>query len=240
MHYVTFGKKKKQCVIFLHGWGGNKNSWGNIPKIIAGFGFYSVVVDFPGFGESDPPRTPYYVSDYANEIKELSVSLGVTTPIIIGHSFGGRVGIKLAGNSLVDVKKLVLVDSAGIRLKKKLSQKLKESKYKKLKKKVSAGKLDKKVLELFGSSDYKALKGVMRETFLRVINEDLSADARNIAVETLLVWGKKDQDTPLKIAKKLKRLIKNSELVVYENAGHFSYLEQSNHFIDLIYEFMLN
>ena len=78
----------------------------------------------------------------------------------------------------------------------------------------------------------------MHETFKNIINEDLSIHYKNIYQETLILWGEKDQDTPLKNAYKLKKLISNSELIIFENASHYSYLNYPYLTLKIIEEFL--
>ena len=71
MNYITIGNKKNPAIVFLHGWGGSIDSWGVIPATIAGFGFYSIVVDFSGFGSSCEPVVPYTVDDYVGDLRKI-------------------------------------------------------------------------------------------------------------------------------------------------------------------------
>ena len=91
----------------------------------------------------------------------------------------------------------------------------------------------------YSSPDYKALKTeVMRETFKKVISLDLSSNLKEITRPTLLVWGENDLDTPLYMAKKMESEIKDSGLVVLKNAGHFSYIDNSNEYNVIIDNFL--
>lgn len=238
MNYITIGNKKNPAVVFLHGWGGSIDSWGLIPARIAGFGFYSIVIDFSGFGDSAEPTNAYFVKDYAEELRELLSQLEITSCVLIGHSFGGRVAIKYSSLYGENVSKLVLVDSAGLKPRRGLTYKLKVWRYKSLKRKVERGLKPKQLLNKYGSDDYRSLSPVMKQTFINVVNEDLSHECEKIECDSLIVWGRNDKDTPLNMAKKLKKLIKNSRLEIYD-AGHFSYLECMERFIDEIYIFML-
>lgn len=237
MHYETFGNRNNPAVVFLHGWGGSGVSWGNIPQVIAGFGFFVVIVDFWGFGKSKLPPRPFSVGDFADSVLEIIKKLGLQNVSLIGHSFGGRVAIKIAGNNYCWLKNLILVDSAGIVPRRTISYKFKVYRYKRLKSRVQKGEVDPSVLEKFGSVDYKVLCPVMKESFVKIVNEDLKKNAKQISCETLIVWGRSDKDTPLYMAKKLKRVIKESELIILDG-GHFCYLENKNKFIDLIYDFL--
>ena len=236
MNYITFGKRENPCVVFLHGWGGSVKSFMGVAKVFAGFGFFAVLIDFDGFGDSPEPNEPKTIYDYADDVEEFIDKFGLVSPMIIGHSFGGRVGVILSARGLV--RKLVLVDSAGLRPRFSFSRAVKVWKYKRCKKKVVAGKLSSEKLLKFGSSDYKVLSSVMKATFVNVVNEDLFYLLPKIKVPTLLVWGKKDKDTPLYMARRFQRTIENSRLLVY-NAGHYSYLECSGRFIEDVYDFLI-
>lgn len=239
MNHITIGNKKNPVVVFLHGWGGSIDSWGLIPATIASYGFWSVVVDLPGFGKSAEPTRSMCVLDYVNELKDLLDELCVKECVIVGHSFGGRVAIKFSSIYKQMVSKLVLVDSAGIKPRRGLMYRYKVWAYKRAKRLVNKGVKPESLLKKYGSDDYRALGPQMRATFIRVVNEDLSCDARRIECDTLLVWGQNDKSTPLYMAKKLRKMIKRSRLEIYV-AGHFSYLECVDRFISEIYIFILS
>ena len=78
----------------------------------------------------------------------------------------------------------------------------------------------------YGSEDYKQTSGIMRQTFVNVVNHDLAETATNVQLPTLLLWGDQDQDTPLWQGQLLEELIPDAGLVVYEGAGHYSYLDR--------------
>ena len=238
MNYVTFGQKKKPAIVFLHGWGGSIDSWISIAKRFAGFGFYSVVLDFWGFGSSPEPKEPIGLEEYAVGVEAIINDLGLEKVSIVGHSFGGRVAIMLASRNKIDVWRLVLVDSAGVKPRRGIVYQYKVWRYKRLKIKVKKGLVDSSILDSYGSSDYKLLSPVMKQIFIRVVNLDLICYAKGIKAETLLIWGRKDKDTPLYMARKFKRAIKNSRLVVYP-AGHYSYLDCMDEFVDELYTFLI-
>lgn len=236
MNFITFGKRQNPVVIFLHGWGGSVNSFLGVARVISSFGFYAVVLDFAGFGKTKEPDEPKSIYDYATDVEEFIEKYGFVDAYIVGHSFGGRVALILASRGLA--KKLVLVDSAGLKPRRGLKYKIKVLKYKRIKEKVRAGILSKDVLEKFGSDDYRVLSPVMKETFVKVVNEDLAYLLSSVKQKTLIIWGKFDKDTPMYMARKFRRGIENSRLLVY-NAGHYSYLEQMEKFVNDLYEFFI-
>ena len=238
MNYVTFGRKSNPAVVFLHGWGGNIDSWKAVAKTISGFGFYCVVLDFAGFGKTPEPLRVYSIFDYADDVEMLINGLSLNNVTLVGHSFGGRVAIVLGSKNLSAVDKIVLVDSAGVMPRRGIKYRFKIFQYKKVKKKVAAGKVDSGRLAKFGSADYKILSPVMKASFVQIVNTDLLPYAKNINKQTLLVWGRRDKDTPLYMAKKLNRAIKGARISVYDG-GHYSYLDYFNRFIDELYEFLV-
>ena len=89
-----------------------------------------------------------------------------------------------------------------------------------------------------GSSDYKQLSGVMRQTFVKVVNQDLTPYLKNIRSSSLLVYGAQDTDTPVRFGKIMEKKIPDAGLVVLDNAGHFSYLDQFPRYISIVKVFL--
>ena len=89
-----------------------------------------------------------------------------------------------------------------------------------------------------GSKDYQNVSGVMRKTFVRIVNEDLKNLLPKIKPPTLLIWGENDQATPVSNGKLMERLIPDSGLVILRNAGHFSYLENLDEFLLITENFL--
>lgn len=202
-------------ILLLHGWGANKNTFSRLSSNLSDrFTVYSL--DLPGFGESEIglPLSLYEVADI---LYHFCVKLEIERPILLGHSYGGRIAIIYA--SKYPIKKLVLVSAAGIKqdltLKKKVSVRI----YKLLKKC--------KIKVNMGSKDYIDSDNVKRKMLVNAVNCDLSADMKSIHdVETLLIYGNEDTTTPLSIARAIEKNIEGSALVTIENSGHFPYLEQ--------------
>lgn len=205
-------------VVLMHGWGCRVDTMRRVFDKLSGIGKTVVAFDFPGFGKSDPPFRPFSVFDYARVTLGLFSALGIEKPDVIAHSFGGRVAIILASENLVN--RLLLVDAAGVKPRFNLGRSLKISAYK-IRKKLGL-KTDK-----CGSTDYRALDGVMRETFVKVVNEYLDRLLPLVTRPTLLVWGEKDRDTPPYMAKRMKRKIQDSALVIMKDCGHFSFLDDA-------------
>lgn len=240
MHYLKFGNSKKY-IVFLHGWGADLNSFLWLKDYFESD--YSLLfLDFLGFGKSDDPKSAMSVSDYAFELKKLLDSFEIDELNIVAHSFGGRVAIKFLFFFQNNYSKtnLCLVDSAGMKPRRSLLYYIKIARFKKLKKKSLTNKSIESKLLKSGSSDYRKLNFVMKETFKLVVNEDLSCFAKFIACRTIIIWGEKDKETKLFMAKKLHRLIPGSKLVILKNSGHFCFLEKKEDFVIILDTFLKN
>lgn len=238
MFYKKFGESKKY-IVFLHGWGASHKDFLWLKENFEDD--YSLLfVDFAGFGETQHGENARNVSDYANDLKTLLDGFEIEQLIFVAHSFGGRVAIKFLFyyQKLYNKLGLCLVDSAGILPKRGLIYKWRVYKYKKLKKKSTKNPKLISKLKSYGSDDYRALEPVMKQTFINVVNEDLSCYAKFIACKTLIVWGDKDNDTKPYMARKLNRLIKGSELIFLKGAGHFSFIEKKEEFVIILDSFL--
>ena len=223
-----------KTVVMLQGWGTDLGMYDPIANILNGE-YRFVQFDFPGFGGSDEPKEAWNVDAYADFFCKLMKELGIEEATLIGHSYGGRVIIKLAAreNLPFRINNIVLIDSAGIVPKKTLAQKLKVRRYKLLKKIFDLKPIYFLFPELVddwrsrqGSADYRNASPLMRKCLVMAVNEDLTGLLPKIRQETLLIWGDKDTATPISDAKTMERLIPDCGLVVLNGAGHFSFLEQ--------------
>lgn len=239
-------KGSGSLVVLLHGWGSNITLFAGLIDLLAKK--YTVVaMDMPGFGKSQEPPAPWCVDDYADFVLDFIKDYAPKEVVLLGHSFGGRVIIKL--NSRTDlpftITKVILVDSAGIRPPKADKISLR-TRYYKLGKAVLSTKLMQKIapdaLENFrkkmGSADYAAASPMMRQVLVRVVNEDLEPLLPNIKCPTLLIWGVNDTATPLSDGEKMEQLIPDAGLVKLGNAGHYSFLEQQFIFNRVMTSFM--
>lgn len=239
-------KGSGDLVVLLHGWGSNIKLFANLTELLSAK-YKVVAMDMPGFGESDEPPSVWCVDDYVDFVIEFLKEYKAENIILLGHSFGGRVIIKL--NSRKDlpfkISKIILVDSAGI-LPPKSNKKSFRTYYYKIGKAVLSTGIVQKIapdaLENFrkkmGSADYAAASPLMRQVLVKVVNEDLEPLLPNIKCPTLLVWGVNDTATPISDGEKMEKLIPDAGLVKLENAGHYSFLEQQYTFNRVMSSFM--
>jgi pimeloyl-ACP methyl ester carboxylesterase len=232
VNYVQYGSGKKN-VVLLHGWGQNIQMMDPIGKRLEKIATITII-DLPGHGESDEPKEAITIYDYCEIVKELLDKLKINNPILIGHSFGGRVSIVFA--SKYDTEKLVLLGAPCIRKEQKVSTKVKILKG--LKKVPGLNKLEGFAKKHIGSRDYKNASPVMREVLVNTVNEDLSSCATKIKCPTLLIWGDNDTEAPIEEARELEKIMNDAGLVVYEGGTHYTYLEFINPVCNVIKTFI--
>lgn len=233
-------------LLLLHGW---------MAKIEAMAPIYQyfrkdrkvVVLDFPGQGgKSDTLKEVWGVPEYSEMVRAFIDNLGIKGCDVIGHSFGGRVIIYLSAKYKDLFHRIVLTDAAGVKPRTNLKKLFKISSYKIakffMKLVTPKEKFEAKLNEMRakrGSSDYAMLTtDIMRGTFNKIIKLDLTKQLKDIEQPTLLIWGEKDTDTPLYMAKTMEKNIKDSGIVVLENAGHFSYLDNLPKYLAVTSEFL--
>lgn len=213
----------RPTVLFLHGWGGGLSSFSGAFRAVSGWGINAINFAFP---KTVPPDWGVY--EYAAAVRDFLIEMSIDRPIIVGHSFGGRVAIILAAQQLA--KKLVLVDSAGMKPKYSLLRQIKISRYHY---RAKHGKS----LDGCGSVDYNNIQEEMRPVFVRIVNTHLEKLLPYVKCPTLIFWGKKDGDTPPYMAKRLHRRIQNSTLVM-ANGGHYSYIDGQYQFLHELKKFI--
>ncbi len=242
INYIVEGEGSP--VVILHGWGANIDTVRPIINILnSGYKVYAL--DLPGFGKSSEPKEPIDSFQYAEIVREFLSLMNIQKASFIGHSFGGKLSIILSSKYPEMVDKVVLIDSAGLIPKRGAKYYIKVYSFKTLKfiyKNLFFWiKNDKRMegfYKKFGSDDYRDSSGIMRSILVKVVNENLRPILKDIKAPTLIIWGDKDDATPLYMARIMESEIKDSGLVVFEGAGHYSYLDQYNRFVSVINAFM--
>ncbi len=219
-------------VILLHGWGQNMEMMDQIFEHLKDrFHVYSL--DFPGFGESSDPPEAWGVPEYRDFLAEFIEKNGIVRPILIGHSFGCRVAIRYAAMYPENVRKMCLTGAAGIRPKHGLDYQIRTKAYKAGKWLLKATGQTKKLEELqnrSGSEDYRNAKGVMRATFVKVVNDDVSDILKDVKCSVLLVWGDQDTAAPLWMGQMMEKTMPDAGLAIFEGDDHWAYWHQAARF----------
>jgi|AntRauTorcE11897_2_1112592.scaffolds.fasta_scaffold01301_5 pimeloyl-ACP methyl ester carboxylesterase len=243
--FYTVGNGKP--LIILHGWGSSSAVMMPLAKNLAKHRS-CVFIDLPGFGESPEPHSAWAVGDYADMVLAFIKDTYPETPVdFLVHSFGGRILLKILSmkDRPVHIEKMVITGGAGLKPKRSFSYHVKRLTAKLLKlpvKLVPPSKRDAVMSRLrgtalwksLGSSDYQKLSGVMRETFVKSVTEFFDDNLSDIDEEVLLLWGKDDTATPMDQAKRLEKGLKNSALVVVEDASHYAFLDQPSRFTAIV------
>jgi pimeloyl-ACP methyl ester carboxylesterase len=229
-----------RCVVFLHGWGQNRTMMEPIEKQFEK-DFRVINLDLPGFGVSDIPLKSWGVYEYTDFLKEFLDAINVENPILIAHSFGARLAIIFA--SRYPTRKLILTGAAGIKPKRTLGYHVRVRTYKMAKVVFMLPGLNKHqetMRRFFGSSDYRSISGVMRQSFVKIVNEDLTHLLALITCPTLLIWGEKDDATPLWMGKLMEKKIPDAGLVIFEDDDHYAYWNQIARFNKICDVFLLD
>lgn len=241
LHYEETGIPDAPPVILMHGWGCDHTTVRSIAAALEDR-MRVINVDLPGHGKSQEPPEVWGVEDFTQVIEELAQKLGLGTPDLIGHSFGGRIAILMSSRNAVG--KLVLVDAAGIKPKRPLKYYWKVYSFKVAKKLLPmvmgqerGGKMIEKWRSSRGSADYRNSSPMMRAVMSRCVNEDLKRVMPDIKGSALLIWGEEDTATPLRDAKTMERLIPDSGLVSFPGCGHYSFLDNPIQFKAVIRSF---
>lgn len=226
-------------IIFLHGWRSSKEVWQGTIKMLENGVRPVFALDLPGFGSSSTPKQAYTIENYAEIVLEFIRKQNLKSVMLVGHSFGGRIGIKLAARHGECVEKLVLADSAGFAMgsgRKKIYNAVARLVKPLFKVSFMQG-LRKRAYQAIGAEDYMATPE-LQKTFVNAVSEDLSEDMKKIACPTLLVFGSEDKDTPLVYGQRMQKLIPNSKLEILANAGHFSFLDKPEEFFGIFKNFI--
>ena len=232
INYIDYGEGEN-TLVFLHGWGQNISMMQPLGDKLKKKGRI-IIVDLPGFGDSPEPKDIWTMYDYASCIKQLLDSLNVSNPILIGHSFGGKISLIYA--SKYKVNKLILFGSPFKKEIKKISTKTKI--LKSLKKVPGLNKLENVAKKHIGSRDYREASEFMRKILVEHVNLDISEDVKKIKCPTIIIWGTMDSEVPIERAYELEKLISDSAVIPYEGCTHYAYLERIGETINIIKSFI--
>lgn len=218
--------------MFFHGYLSSKESFHYQTEFFSRR-FRVTAFDFAGFGSSSPPNAAYSVGDYADWTADILGRLNVTRPHVVCHSFGARVAIKLLGEKNFPADKLVITGGAGV-VKPRSPQYIRRVKTYRAVKKIFPAWAEKH----FGSAEYRTLSPLMRESYKKIVNEDLVSVAENIGNETLLLYGEDDTVTPpSEEGAAFHRAIRGSRLKLMEG-GHFCFCEHPDLFNSIVNQFL--
>lgn len=239
VNYTRQGKGP--VILMLHGWGDRLQTFDKLASLLEDT--YEVIrLDLAGFGASQPPMVPWGLDEYAGQVAAFLKKINVEPSIILGHSNGGAIAIRGISNGSLKADKLILLASAGIRSTAKGRKALWRVVAKAGKVTTAAlpsgarGRLRSRLYSSIGS-DLLVVPG-MEATFRRVTSQDIQSDARNVTLPTLIMNGKHDTATPPDFARKFHDLIRNSKLIMLDDADHFLHQAFTDGVADAVKEFL--
>ncbi len=236
-HYQVTGSGP-QPVLLLHGWGREASYWqplvdGLAQRSAGRYKFYAV--DLPGFGLSSTPQTAWGSEEYAHFLADWMQELEPTGRwVVLGHSFGGKVALYLVrwlmqNHRQAAIRQLILLDSAGIKTTPTIRQRLRSLLAKGWRCAIELGgrwqlwRTDAALArwrQRFGSDDYNAATGLLRQILVRVVAEDVSGWLASVLLPVLLIWGQQDRATPLAQGQLMAQQLPQARLVVLPQVGH--------------------
>ena len=240
-YHVEPSFPKKSTVVFLHGWGSSSPLWFASTGELVEKGYDLYFFDLPGFGKSQSPLHPFQLQDYADIVSHCFHKLEIANPVLIGHSFGGKVAIRIASKKAIKLTGLILVDSSGLAHTSVAT-----------KTKIQIAKIVKplmdlpfmkgirsKLLRLLGSDDYLSFPE-LKETFVNIIREHIETELSQIEDETLIVWGGDDKNeyTPVDDVRIFHRLILHVKTHIITGAGHYCFIDKPIKFQAIILSFL--
>lgn len=240
VHYRKSGQGAP--MILMHGWGCSSDTLATV-EAVASEHREVYNIDFPGFGDSAEPDATWGVEEYTRLVESFADRLGLKSPVLLGHSFGGRVALLYASRNAVDA--VVLTDAAGVKPRRSLGYYVKVYSFKLVKRlygliygREGAQRRIEARRARSGSADYAAASPRMRAVLSRVVNEDLCHVMPKIVAPTLLVWGEADTATPMRDARVMERLIPGAGLVSFAGAGHYSFLDCRAQYAAVLHSFL--
>ena len=240
VHVTSSGRGR--ALLCLHGWAASDESFTELRDALKDASVQIIAPDLPGAGESDDPPSAWSVDDYADCVEDIVSQLAIDNVILLGHSFGGRIAIKLASRKRAWIKHLILCGAAGIRHPRHWRRTIG----------IIMAEMGKMIFRIPGLRqfesfarkvlykilrvhDYEKTSGVMRDTMIKVINEDLTPLLDQIDVKTDLFWGEKDSMTPLADAKLMNKKIVHSSLHQFPGVGHRVHREKAEEIAEVIH-----
>lgn len=221
-------------LLYLHGWGQSRQAF--LPLIeTLGEGYRHIAVDCPGFGQSSMPPSPWGTEEYAACILKLVNALGWDRFTVIGHSFGGRVAIRMAIQAPERISSLILISAAGLR------RRVSWLRRTRIRLNLTMARLANRILpspwgerikrslyNRIASRDYLQA-GDLRATFVKVVQEDLAPILSVVKAPALLLWGAEDSETPPELGRRMQAGLPNAEYIEFDGFDHNSILNRGRH-----------
>jgi pimeloyl-ACP methyl ester carboxylesterase len=219
-------------IVMLHGWGQNLQSLQPMGELLASKDKVHII-DLPGFGKSAPPPEDWDTTQYADRICQYLDDNGIDQADMLGHSFGGRVSIRLAHKYPNRVRSITLINSGGLQRRRTFKQSLRSQWVRNMRNSFKISPIYRDELltwhtQKYGSRDYLNA-GVLQGTLVKTVSEDVTEIVKQIPVPVLLLWGEADTETPVEMGHRYHSLFPNSQLITIPNRDHFMFQAEGAH-----------
>ena len=235
---------KTKRLVWLHGWGNDHRFMLPLAEYFSD-DFENYVLDLPGAGNSTTPDSEWGIREYAKAVHEWLKTLEDKPTYFIGHSFGGKLSVVLAGEYPENVAGIVLIAGVGLKVRRSLLLRTKIFIIKhlaivaRLVERIFHVNLRERFGGIVGSRDYKNSNGVMRRILIKSVNELVYEYARKVKVPALILYGSQDTVTPPYMGEEFSMLIKNSKFVLLPGFNHYNILTDARFQVQsLIGEFL--
>lgn len=236
---------KTKDLIILHGWNLNGAKFAGLADVFRRQGYRVFTPDFPGFGLQPPPSRPWHVVDYAEFLRQYIQKNQMKDPIIIGHSFGGRVTLKYVQLYPKSARAIVLSGTPGFSPipKKKMFLFLVIAKIGGMLFSIPplslfSGWARRWLYYLAGTREFIRAEGVMKDTFKNIVRDDLSSAMTTVTIPCLLLWGEYDVIVPEAIARRMCDVIPTATLKVIPEVDHGVPFKEPDVFAGFVKEFL--
>jgi pimeloyl-ACP methyl ester carboxylesterase len=231
LNTVQLGNGDRQ-IVMLHGWGQNLQSLQPMGELLA-YKDKVHIIDLPGFGKSAPPPEDWDTTQYADRICQYLDDNGIDRADMLGHSFGGRVSIRLAHKYPDRVRSITLINSGGLQRQRTFKQSLRSQWVRNMRNTFKISPLYRDELltwhtQKYGSRDYLNA-GALQGTLVKTVSEDVTEIVKQISVPVLLLWGEADTETPVEMGHRYHSLFPNSQLITIPNRDHFMFQAEGAH-----------
>jgi pimeloyl-ACP methyl ester carboxylesterase len=230
----VLGKTPAPHMVLMHGWGGSRESLRGI-GVLFEHTHRVHLLDLPGFGAAPAPPEDWDTGNYTDLVERYILERLPGATVLVGHSFGGRIAVKLAARRLPQVRRIVLMAVPGLPVPGGAWLRAKRKGIRRLRavltaiRPVTGPSLLDWHTRTFGSKDYLAA-GVLRPVLVRVVNEDLTGSVAAIECPVLVLWGADDGETPPAIAHEYVRMLgSRATLHVLPHKDHHLYTGTGAH-----------
>ncbi len=219
-------------LLMLHGWGQSLRALQPMGELLADMAQIHIL-DLPGFGKSEPPPADWNTTEYADRVVAYMDEQGITKTDLLGHSFGGRVSMRLAHKYPDRVRSIIMINSGGLQRQKTWQQGVRSQWIKTLRGAFKISPINQQALldwhsQKYGSRDYLNA-GRLRGTLVKTVSEDVTNIVQEILAPVLLLWGEADTETPVEMAHRYHQLFPNSQLIIVPRRDHFIYQNEGAH-----------